>query len=86
MLRLSLILLFSWPIFLWAQNPQQSSYTIPDDPTFFDFVKFYLAQEPNDTAEGSFTAQIKKMNQIWEPRLYPRQYQKSQPYTKKNYI
>ena len=65
------IFLFCNPAFLLAQTPQQASYTIPDDPTFFDFVKFYLAQEPNDTAEGSFTAQIRKMNQIWEPRLYP---------------
>lgn len=70
--RLLLILLLCSPIHSLAQNPPSSLIDeIPDNPTFFDFVKFYISTNPTDTTEGSFTAKIKKMNRIWEPRLYP---------------
>lgn len=70
--RLLILLLLCSPTFLLAQNPPSSLIDeLPDNPTFFDFVKFYVAENPTDTAEGSFTAKIKKMNRMWEPRLYP---------------
>lgn len=55
-----------------AQQPESNqTNSIPDNPTYFDFVKFYMAESPNDTAEGSFTAQIMKQHKLWGERLFP---------------
>ena len=54
-----------------AQSPSLPGNQLPANPTFFDFVRFYEPQITADTSEGSFYAQIRKMNEIWESRLYP---------------
>lgn len=66
-------LLFSLISFtLLGQQPTSTNNAdIPANPNYFDFVNFYLAENPNDTTEGNFTAQIKKQNRIWGERLFP---------------
>lgn len=57
---------------LVAQQPESgNTSSIPSDPDYYDFVKFYLNEAAADTTEGSFIAQLKKQNRIWGERLFP---------------